>query len=113
MASDKADRVQAHEVFAKHDPVKVRVNMPDGTPKDISIDDDAELEAHGLVKCGNCGAPNHVFQINEDEQPWIQCGCTGKRVQVQLGKKGQTHLVKMRDAMSAALDDRGGTMSRG
>lgn len=105
---------QAHEVFVGPDaPIKVRVNMPDGTPKDIARDDTATLEAHGIVACSNCGAPNHAAQLNVNEQPWIQCGCNGQRMEVRVGKEGRAHITAHREAMIAAVNEGRPAANRG
>jgi hypothetical protein len=113
MAEGKSP-VRAHELFAAKDaPRLVRVNLPDGTPRDIAIDDTEELAAHGIVMCPNCGAPNHAMQLADAEQPWIQCGCRGLRIEVPVTKKGREHLKATREAMIAAVNAGRGTVSRG
>lgn len=105
---------EAHMIFSsKEAPKYVRVNLADGTPKDIARDDPDEMAAHGLVLCPNCKAPNHAMQLSESEQPWIQCGCRGMRVEVALSRKGREHVKFVREAMIERVNSGRGVVSRG
>lgn len=114
MAEGKSPAREAHQVFkAKDAPKYARVNLADGTPKDVALDDPDEMAAFGLVACPNCGAPNHAMQLSDAEQPWIQCGCRGMRVEVTVSKKGREHIKFVRAAMIARVNAGRGVVSRG
>jgi hypothetical protein len=115
MAEGKSpERREAHLIFkAKDAPKFVRVNTIEGAAKDIATDDAEEMAAHGIVACSNCGAPNHVMQLTNDEPPWVQCGCNGRRTEVTLSKRGRDFVKMTRDRMIEAVNAGRGVPSRG